>query len=84
MALAHDSPVVVTSQMFAAPRITPAPIIDKVTTATREILARPQIVAKLREAGFQAQYEGPEQLRARVSREISVWNEIVERTALRK
>jgi tripartite-type tricarboxylate transporter receptor subunit TctC len=76
--------VVETSQMFAAPAGTPAPVIDMLTKATQQILQRAEIKAELLKAGFAAKYEGPEELHERVLREIPLWREIVERVGLTK
>ena len=76
--------VVETSQMFAAPRGTPEPIIYSLTKATQEILQRPSIKAKMLKAGFLVQYEGPDELHARVSREIAMWKAVVESAGMKK
>jgi tripartite-type tricarboxylate transporter receptor subunit TctC len=71
--------VVETAEMLLAPAGTPEPIIQRLTQATREVLQRPDITAKLLQAGIKVQYEGPDDLRARVEREIPMWKEIIER-----
>ncbi len=76
--------VVETSEMFAAPAGTPSVVIDRLMRATQEILLEPSVQAKMFAAGFRVRYEGPEELRARVLREIPVWKEIVERAGLKK
>jgi tripartite-type tricarboxylate transporter receptor subunit TctC len=76
--------VVETSQMFAAPAGTPAPVIDRLTRATEQILQRGEVKAELFKAGFAAAYEGPDALHERVLREIPLWREIVEHVGLTK
>lgn len=76
--------VVETSQMFLAPAGTPEPIIERLAEETRVILENPDIKTKMLNAGFMVQYEGPEQLHARMAREIPMWKEIVERAGLKK
>jgi tripartite-type tricarboxylate transporter receptor subunit TctC len=76
--------VVETAQMILAPAGTPAPIIARLTEETRAILAKSDVKEKMLNAGFLVKYEGPEQLRARMVREMPVWKEIVERAGLPK
>ena len=74
--------VVETSQMFLAPSGTAAPIVRRLAEETRLILQKPEIKAKMLNAGFMVKYEGPEDLHSRMVREIPMWKEIVERAGL--
>jgi tripartite-type tricarboxylate transporter receptor subunit TctC len=76
--------VVETAQMFLAPAGTPAPIVKRLTEETRLILQKPDVKQKMLNAGFMVKYEGPEDLHARMVREIPMWKEIVERAGLAK
>jgi tripartite-type tricarboxylate transporter receptor subunit TctC len=76
--------VVETSQMFLAPTGTPEPVINRLAEETRVILAKPDIKAKMLQAGFMVKYEGPDELHARMVREVPMWKEIVERAGLAK
>jgi len=76
--------VVETAQMFLAPAATPAPIIRRLAEETRLILQKPDIKAKMLNAGFMVKYEGPEDLHSRMVREIPMWKEIVQRAGLEK
>lgn len=76
--------VIETAQMMLAPAGTPAPIVARLSEETRAILARPDVKAKMLKAGFLVKYEGPEDLHARMLREIPIWKEIVERAGLAK
>ena len=76
--------VVETSLMFAAPAGTAASIIDRLTKATQAILQQQDIQTKMLDAGIRLKYEGPEDLYARIMREIPIWKEIVERAGLKK
>lgn len=71
--------VLETSFMFAAPAGTPASVITRLTRATEQILQRQDIQDQMLNAGIRLQYEGPDDLSARIMREIPVWKEIVER-----
>ncbi|HXD45788.1 MAG TPA: tripartite tricarboxylate transporter substrate binding protein [Pseudolabrys sp.] len=76
--------VVETSQMFLAPAGTPQPIIKRLADETKAILQEPDVKEKMLKAGFMVKYEGPDELHARMVREIPVWKEIVERAGLGK
>jgi len=76
--------VVETSQMFLAPTGTPADIIKRLADETRLILAKPETKEKMLKAGFLVKFEGPDELRARMQREVPIWKEIVERAGLAK
>jgi tripartite-type tricarboxylate transporter receptor subunit TctC len=74
--------VVETAQMFLAPAGTPAPIIRRLAEETQLILQKPDVRAKMLNAGFMVKYEGSEDLHSRMVREIPMWKEIVERAGL--
>ena len=76
--------VVETSQMILAPAGTPAEIVKRLADETRVILAKPDIQDKMLQAGFMVKFEGPDELHARMLREVPVWKEIVERAGLAK
>lgn len=74
--------VIETSQMLLAPAGTPEAIVKRLTEATREVLQKPDVQARMAKAGFRVKYEGPQDLHARMVREIPMWKEIVERAGL--
>lgn len=76
--------VVETSQMFLAPAGTPAPIVARLAEETRAVLAKPDVKEKMLKAGFLVKYEGPDELHARMAREVPMWKELVERAGLAK
>jgi tripartite-type tricarboxylate transporter receptor subunit TctC len=76
--------VVETSQVFLAPKGTPAAIVKRLSDETRVILEKPEVQAKMLKAGFKVKYEGPEATHARMVREVPMWKEIVERAGLAK
>lgn len=76
--------VVETEQMFLAPAGTPADIVKRLAEATRSIMQNPEIQTKMLNAGFQVKYEGPELLRARMTRDAPVWKDIVDRVGLKR
>ena len=44
----------------------------------------PDIQAKMLDAGIRLQYEGPEDLHARIMREIPIWREVAKRPGVKK
>ncbi|MFY9688094.1 MAG: tripartite tricarboxylate transporter substrate binding protein [Pseudolabrys sp.] len=76
--------VVETSQMFLAPAGTPPDIIKRLSEETGAILKKPEVKEKMLKAGFLVKYEGPDELHARMVREVPIWKEIVERAGLAK
>lgn len=74
--------VIETSQMLLAPAGTPEPVIKRLAEATRDVLQNPDVEEKMARAGFRVSYEGPEDLHARMVREIPFWQEIVTRAGL--
>jgi tripartite-type tricarboxylate transporter receptor subunit TctC len=76
--------VVETSQMFLAPTGAPPDVIKRLADETRVILAKPDIKDKMLKAGFLVKFEGPDELKARMAREVPVWKEIVERAGVAK
>jgi tripartite-type tricarboxylate transporter receptor subunit TctC len=73
-----------TSVVFLAPARTPSMIIAKLGRQVQTILARPEIISGLRATGFIVDCKGPDELRARLSREIPIWKKLVERAGLAK
>jgi tripartite-type tricarboxylate transporter receptor subunit TctC len=74
--------VIETSQMLLAPAGTPEAVVNKLAEATRDVLQKPEVQEKMANAGFRVKYEGPQELHARMLREIPLWREIVDRAGL--
>jgi tripartite-type tricarboxylate transporter receptor subunit TctC len=76
--------VVETSLMFFAPAATPDSVIDRLTRLTQAILQQRDFQVEMLEAGVRLQYEGPEGLYARITREIPMWKEVVKPAGVKK
>ncbi len=63
---------------------TPPEVIKRLSDETRLILQKPDVKAKMLNAGFLVKYEGPDELHTRMVREVPIWKEIVERAGLAK
>ena len=46
-------------------------------------MAKPDVRARMLKASFAVQYEGPDQLRARIAREVPMWKDLVERAGIK-
>jgi tripartite-type tricarboxylate transporter receptor subunit TctC len=75
--------VVETSQMLLAPVGTPQPIIDRLAKEVSAILNKPDVRERMLKASFAVQYEDPAQLGARITREVPMWKELVERAGVK-
>jgi tripartite-type tricarboxylate transporter receptor subunit TctC len=75
--------VVETSQMLLVPAGTPQPIIARLAKEVSAIMSKPDVRERMQKASFAVQYEGPDQLRARIAREVPMWKELVERAGLK-
>ena len=67
--------------MFA-PAGTPKDIIARLADASREVLAKPDVIARAQSAGFQVVGGGPDVLAARVAREVAFNKDIVTRAGI--
>ena len=76
--------VVETWQMLLAPAKTPEPVIKKLTDAVQAIMQDPDIQAKLQKVGLKPGYAGPQDLHARMAKEMPMWKEIVDRAGIRR
>jgi tripartite-type tricarboxylate transporter receptor subunit TctC len=67
--------------MFA-PAGTPKPIVDKLARAVQQVLTKPEVAARARQAGFVVIGGGPDALAARVAREVAFNRDIVTRAGI--
>ncbi len=74
--------VVETTQMLLAPAGTPQPIIERLAKEVKAIMAKPDVRERMLKASFAVEYEGPDQLRARIAREVPMWKDLVERAGI--
>jgi tripartite-type tricarboxylate transporter receptor subunit TctC len=65
-----------------APAGTPKEIVEKIANAVKEVMAKPEVIAKVRQAGFQPIGGGPEVLAARVQREVAFNRDIVAKAGI--
>lgn len=75
--------VVDTTQMLLAPAGTPKPIIDELAKVVLKVMAKPDVHERMLKAGFAVHTEGPDQLRARIAREVPMWKDLAERAGIK-
>ncbi len=67
-----------------APKGTPEPIIQKLNATLKEILAAPEIKARLLELGIEARSETPTELKQRLQSDIEKWRAVIEKAGIPK
>ena len=65
-----------------APAKTPEPVIRKLTDDLKKVLADPDTQAKLRDAGVETAYLGPQQMADLMKRDVERWREVATRIKL--
>lgn len=74
----HDTTII-----LAAPARTPPEVVERVAKEVVAILKRPAVRGLLQKAGFEVLANGPEQLRARVAKEVPMWREVVAQAGIK-
>jgi tripartite-type tricarboxylate transporter receptor subunit TctC len=72
-----------TFQAVFAPAGTPKPIIDRLAKELTSILARPDIREQFKNIGLPVVAEGPDAFRARIAREVPMYQEAIEKGGLK-
>ena len=66
-----------------APAAVPAPVASRIAAAVTEALGRPDVQERFRKGGMPANpTPGPEELRARVAREVPLWREVIRQAGI--
>jgi tripartite-type tricarboxylate transporter receptor subunit TctC len=63
--------------MMLMPAKTPPEIVERLSTATLAVLQKPEVRARVRTAGLEVSAGGPTELKARIGRELPLWQEVV-------
>ncbi|MBB5696179.1 Bug family tripartite tricarboxylate transporter substrate binding protein [Muricoccus pecuniae] len=67
---------------LVAPKRTPKPILDRLTEATNEAVASPEMAERLAEEGAVPEVRTPEEFSALIASELRRWGEVVRRNNL--
>lgn len=65
---------------LAAPKGTPAPVVDRIQSALHAVLSDPAIQKKLESQGFVVNLGSPAQFKADLQREAPYWHNVVQRS----
>src|SRR5262245_11570427 len=63
--------------LMLVPSQTPAEIVERLSSAVRTILQKPEVRDKLRAVGLEVTAGGPAELKARFARELPLWRDVV-------
>ena len=66
-----------TYTLVLVPTQTPAEIVERLSSAVRTILQKPDVRDKLRAVGLEVTADGPDELKARFARELPMWRDVV-------
>ena len=66
-----------TYTLMLLPTQTPAEIVERLSSAVRTILQKPDVRNKLRAVGLEVTAGGPDELKARFARELPMWRDVV-------
>jgi tripartite-type tricarboxylate transporter receptor subunit TctC len=67
-----------------APKGTPPEVIERLNAALREVLAQPEVVARLLDMGIEAQASTPQELAGRLQADIKKWTDVIEKAGIQK
>lgn len=67
-----------------APKGTPPDVISTLNGALREVLDRPDVVARLLDLGIEAQPSSPQELTDRLQADIRKWTDVIEKAGIQK
>jgi tripartite-type tricarboxylate transporter receptor subunit TctC len=67
-----------------APKGTPQPVIDTLSSALKEVLAAPDVKARLLDLGIEARSETPAELSERLRSDIEKWRAVIEKAGIPK
>ncbi len=67
-----------------APKGTPPDVIERLNAALREVLAQPDVVARLLDMGIEAQASTPQDLAGRLQADIKKWTDVIEKAGIQK
>jgi tripartite-type tricarboxylate transporter receptor subunit TctC len=75
---------VVSWNALFAPRGTPAEVIDRLNGALKEVLAMPDVKARLLELGIEAKASTPQEIQDRLKSDIDKWSKVIEAAGIQK
>lgn len=68
---------------MAAPKGTPEPVVQKLSTGVGDALKRPDVQDRIRALGWEPSFQGPADIAATYQREAPLWKKVVEHSGAR-
>ena len=81
--LGYKDFVIEVNFLLLAPAKTPKAIVDRVAAETRAALAKPELKQRLTAAGFDVTALHPTEARAKVTKDVAFWREVVAQTGIK-
>jgi tripartite-type tricarboxylate transporter receptor subunit TctC len=75
---------VVSWNALFAPKGTPKEVVDKLSAALKDVLAQPEVKARLLDLGIEAQWSTPEAIQGRLKSDIDKWGKVIEQAGIPK
>ena len=75
---------VVSWNAFFAPKGTPQEAVDRLNAALKDVLAQPEVKARLLDLGIEAQWSTPEEIQGRLKSDIDKWGKVIEQAGIQK
>jgi tripartite-type tricarboxylate transporter receptor subunit TctC len=75
--------VLETTQFLLSPTGTPQAVIERLAKETLAILKKPEVRERMLKASFAVSGEGPDQLKARMAKELAMWKSLIDQAGLR-
>ena len=72
-----------TAQFFFAPAGTPPDIVNSLTAKSMDVLKRPDVIAKLRDNGYEVAAHGSDALRAYIESQIPKWRDVIAKAGIK-
>ena len=68
---------------IAAPAATPQPVVNRLNEAIRRVMARPEVLERLRALGTEPGASSPEEFRRMIADELAKWRDVARKANLR-
>ncbi len=72
-----------TAQFFLAPARTPPDMVERLATKSMEVLRAPEVVAQLRDNGYEVVTHGPDGLRKYIEAEVPKWHDVIAKAGIK-
>jgi len=81
--LGYKDFVAETAQFFFAPAGTPPDIVKRLATKSIDLLKKPEVIAQLRDNGYEVAADGSEALSRYIEREVPKWRDVIAKAGIK-